>query len=119
VISGNRSGLTDAEASLLKQVAASCRASLDAQSQAGAAIVNQLRTSYPKRSDLPPSAVQRIDALQAERERISSDCIQRLQNGMGTARFQRLYTFVRRTEAGSIKQSPKQAPASAAQAVRQ
>lgn len=101
----SRAGLTDVETSLLKELAASCNADFATQSQAAVAQVNQLRAQYGQPSSFPPAGLQRIKDLDAQRNGVITDCQQRLQTGMGAARYQRLYAFVRQTESPAVKRT--------------
>jgi len=99
----NRASLTPAETSLLKEIAGSCNADYATQSQAAVAEVKQLRSQYGQASNFPPASAQRVKDLESQRTGVITDCQQRLRTGMGAARYQLLYNFVRKTESPAIK----------------
>ncbi len=102
--------LTDAEAELLKSVAARCNADLEAHARTEvAAAVQNVKAQYPgvaRASELPPAAAAQLNAVQARHEKIVADHVQALKSGLGPDRFQKLYEFVRGTEAPRIKEGP-------------
>ncbi len=102
--------LTDGEASLLKGVARQCIADLDAHARTEvAAAVQSLKIQHPgvaRASGLPPAAAAQLSALQARHAKIVTDHIQALKSGLGPDRFQKLYEFVRGTEAPRVKHGP-------------
>lgn len=100
--------LTGAEAELLKSVAGRCLADLEAHARTEvAAAVQNIKAQHPgilRASDLPPAAAAQLDAVQARHEEIVADHVQALKSALGAGRFQKLYEFVRGTEAPRIKE---------------
>jgi hypothetical protein len=91
----NKVGLTDTEISLVNEVALSCKGHYDAKTFNGAAEVRQLAAQNPQRS-LPSAAVAaRINALELERTKLLSDCMDSLKRGMGAARYAKLQDYAR------------------------
>ena len=106
--------LTEGEAALLKASARRCTDELEAHERNEAApTVRNLKARYPaasKASALPPEAAAQLAQLQRRHEMIVTDCVQGLRVAMGPERFQKLYEFVRGTEAPRIRQAPAPLP---------
>jgi len=102
--------LTDAEAELLKSTAARCNEDLETHARTEvAAAVQNIKAQHPgilRASDLPPAAAAQLNAVQARHEKIVADHVQALKSALGPDRFQKLYEFVRGTEAPRIKEGP-------------
>ena len=102
--------LTEVEASLLKDVARRCNSGLEAHTRNEVApAVQNLRAQNPaasRASALPPPAAAQLKELDRQHERIVTDHVQELKSAMGPERFQKLYEYVRGTEAPRIKQAP-------------
>jgi len=116
--------LTDVQAALLKQSAASCNASLDRQhasalpaiSAARAALVN---APPGKVEPSPPSALAAIAALDQARTDISNGCIASLRAALGGRVFANIDVFVRTKFSQKVsKIPPAGAPFSAARPTR-
>lgn len=106
--------LTEAETALVKATAKRCTNDLDAYGRNEAApAVRNLKARYPaaaKASALPLEAAAQLKQLQQRHEQIVTDCVQGLRAAMGPERFQKLYEFVRGTEAPRIRQAPAPLP---------
>lgn len=106
--------LTAADAALLKATAKRCTAELEAHERNQIVpSVQSLKATYPaaaKASALPPEAAAQLAELQQRHEKIVTDCVQTLKTAMGPERFQKLYEFVRGTEAPRIRQAPAPLP---------
>ena len=106
--------LTEAETALVKATARRCTNDLEAYgSNEAAPAVRNLKTRYPAASQasaLPPEAAAQLAQLQRRHEMIVTDCVQGLRVAMGPERFQKLYEFVRATEAPRIRQAPAPLP---------
>lgn len=86
--------LTDTEISLVREVALSCKASYDAKTRSGGTEVRQL-AAQNSRNAPPPDVSARIDALERERTKVITDCLDSLKRGMGAARYGKLENYVR------------------------
>jgi hypothetical protein len=91
-----RAGLNTAEDSLVKEIARSCAAEYQAESQRGMAIVRELRVQYPVASAIPASVADQIDRLEDARAQVTARCVASLRRAMGS-RFQQIDTFARQT----------------------
>jgi len=68
-----------------------------------------LRAQNPtalRAADLPAAAAEQLKELDRQHENIVMDHVQELKSAMGPERFQKLYEYVRGTEAPRIKQAP-------------
>jgi hypothetical protein len=102
--------LTEVEAALLKDVARRCNSGLEAHTRNELApAVQNLRAQNPtalRAADLPPAAAEQLKDLDRQHENIVMDHVQELKSALGPERFQKLYEYVRGTEAPRIKQAP-------------
>jgi hypothetical protein len=99
----DKAGLTDAQFSLLHETALSC---IDAYNEKTRAGFNELREFAPPANpgDPPPLAVvATINALERERAKVITDCMDRLKRGMGEEPFAKLQTYVRSTKGQSMR----------------
>jgi hypothetical protein len=102
----NRALLTNQEFSLLVGVAAGCNSAYSAASKSGVAATKQLVQPYPNASALPPTVLQQISNLEAQRVEVITGCMANLQSQMGSSRYQVLRDFVVASEGPNIKQAP-------------
>jgi hypothetical protein len=94
----NAIGLTDAEETLLKSVAADADGAITSFDKA----TTQWRAQYPA-GPLSPAALQQLQARTAQRQQIVQDHLNALRASMAADRYQQLYIFVWATEGPRIK----------------
>jgi len=105
----NSAGLNDREASLLREIAVSSQRDLRAfETDVMMPALRAFTAKHAKDRDPsrppPQEDLQQASSLEAQRQKIVTDYMQRLKSGIGDARFQRLYDFVKRTEGPNIRQ---------------
>lgn len=106
----NIAKLTETEASLMKEIAQNCHDDYAAANKSLAASVKSIGAQYPPGTPKPAAATQQLADLENQREQVVTGYMQRLQSGMGAARFQKFYSFVLNTEAPRIHHRTLPAP---------
>ena len=100
-------GLTDHEMAELQGIAADCRARLDEVARQHSHVVfDALMESIESGEDTSGAAVERLQALDGQRDRIVLAHVQVLKAALGDARFQELDAHLRAEEASRLKLLP-------------
>lgn len=98
--------LTGAEATLVKNVASACIANYNATAQGGRGALQATRGQPPT-----PAVLQQIQAIETQLNQVTTSCIETLQSGMPSYRFQMLHDWVIASEAPRISKGPVKASA--------
>jgi len=101
--------LTSTEASLLREIALDCRVQDESFLKQTASQRKTLSTTLSRGGPEVDQARTQMRNLESDYDRIVARCLDRLRNGMGQARFDRLARLVRAVEAPRIQAEPRMA----------